>query len=208
MIGVLTGDIVNSTQLSSDEYANTIAYLNELMKNSEQKYKAKGNIYRGDEFQIQYPDPISALTSSLLIKLGLHNSPHTSKPILCTLSLAYGEAELYKSKPNTSSGPVYINSGRNLEKTPRGEFSLQIEEKSSDLQLLTNFLNHQLNRLTKTQAQLLYQYIESGFAEHKTLAQITKTSRQNISNRLNGIGAHLVRDYITAINQHVNKHIK
>jgi len=199
MIAVLTGDIVNSTQLSSDEYAKTIAYLKELMSSSEQQYHSKGTIYRGDEFQIQYPNPVHALTATLLIKLGLQSTSFTRKPILCTCSLAYGKAERYGNFPNTSSGPVYINSGRNLEKTSRGELSLQIGDKNSDLQLLTNVVNHQLNRLTKTQAQLLYQYIESDFAEHKTLAKITKTSRQ-----LNGIGAHLVRDYIAAINQHVH----
>ena len=77
------------------------------------------------------------------------------------------------------------------------------ETGEDEVKLLTQFLNHLLNRLTKTQAELLYQYIESSFAEHKKIADITGTTRQNISNRLGNIGAYLVRDYMTVINKKI-----
>ncbi|NQY34444.1 MAG: hypothetical protein HRT37_05650 [Alteromonadaceae bacterium] len=207
MIAVLTGDIVRSTKMSNDTYTETIRELQSLLHDANEKYQAIGDIYRGDEFQIQYPNPIHAINSTLLIKLSLQLSKISPKPIQCTLSLAYGEYEVYSSKPNTSSGPVFIESGRGLEKTLRGDISLSLSEKKSheEIQLLTQFLNHQLNRLTRTQAELLYKYIESGFAEHRKIAEITNTTRQNISNRLNNIGAFLVRDYIKIINSKVEQ---
>lgn len=205
MIAVLTGDLVNSTKMSEEVYAGVINSLKALLVEANEKYQATGEVYRGDEFQIQYPDPIDALKSTLLIKLALHLSTYSSKPIQCTLSLAYGSYAFYDKKPNTSSGPVFIASGRGLEKTQRGELSLHFDEKYNDeeTQLLSHFLNHLLNRLTKSQAELLFQYIESDFADHKKIAEITKTTRQNISNRLSNIGAFLVRDYMALINNKV-----
>lgn len=205
MIAVLTGDIVNSTKMSDAVYKKVITNLSALVEQAGKNYQAKGEIYRGDEFQIQFPDPIYALECTLLIKLALHLSTATDKPVQCTLSLAYGSHNHLDEKPNTSSGPVFIESGRGLEKTQRGDISVAFteDEQLQSIKLLTQFLNHLLNRLTKTQAKLLYQYIESNFAEHKKLADITGTSRQNISNRLSNIGAYLVRDYIKQINDKI-----
>lgn len=203
MIAVLTGDLVNSTKMSSDTYSQVIKSLKGYLGEVNEKYNASGELYRGDEFQIQYPEPMHALKSTLLIKLSLHLSTFSPKPIQCTLSLAYGSHAIYADQPNTSSGPVFIESGRGLGKTQRGELSLHFEQHNNDyeLNLLTQFLNHLLNRLTKTQAKLLYQYIDNDFAEHKKMADITGTTRQNISNRLGNIGAFLVRDYMEVINK-------
>ncbi len=205
MIAVLTGDLVNSTKMSDNAYAEVISELKRLLKNAGQKYQAIGEIYRGDEFQIQFPEPVHAIECALLIKLALHVSQSSEKPVQCTLSLAYGNHSTLADKPNTSTGPVFIDSGRGLDKTQRGDISVSLNSTSEDseLILLTQFLNHLLNRLTKSQAKLLYQYIEANYAEHKKIADLIGTTRQNISNRLGNIGAFLVRDYIKIINNKV-----
>lgn len=206
MIAVLTGDLVNSTKMTDDIYSGVIKDLTNILLDCHTKYGATGDIYRGDEFQIQFPNPLFAIEATLLIKLSLQLSKLTDKPIQCTFSLAYGNYDTLDKKPNTSSGPVFIESGRGLEKTPRGDISIHFVDTevkttaNNELNLLTQFLNHLLNRLTRTQASLLYQYIETQFAEHKKLADAIGTSRQNISNRLSNIGAFLVRDYIAMVN--------
>lgn len=205
MIGVLTGDLVNSTKMSAAAYSSVIDELERLIQAAHADYNANGEIYRGDGFQIQFPNPLNAITTTILIKLALHLSDASTKPVQCTLSLAYGEHDIYDKKPNTSSGPVFITSGRGLNKTPRGELSVHLQQTNQHINLLTQFLNHLLNRLTKTQAQLLYLYIEHNFAEHQVLADLTGTTRQNISNRLGNIGAYLVKDYIKMINQHLSE---
>ena len=207
MIAVLTGDLVNSTKMSDDTYSKIITHLQQLLLDVNKKHGASGELYRGDEFQIHYPVPAHALKSALLIKLSLHLSALSAKPIQCTLSLAYGSYNIYDNSPSTSSGAAYIASGRGLEKTQRGELSLHLQANNDhcEMKLLLQFLNHLLNRLTKTQAELLYQYIENDFVDHKEMAKITGTTRQNISNRLSNIGAFLVRDYMEIINQKVEQ---
>jgi len=207
MIAVLTGDMVNSTKMSDAAYSAAVNTLKNLLKTAQKQYQAKGEIYRGDEFQIHFPNPLHAIEYTLLIKLALYLSEAPRKPVQCTLSLAYGSHSVLDEKPNTSSGPVFIQSGRGLDNTQRGDLSISFEgadeNTDNELLLLTQFLNHLLNRLTRTQAELLNQYIQSHYAEHKKIAEMTGTTRQNISNRLGNIGAFLVRDYIQIVNNRV-----
>ena len=207
MIAVLTGDLVNSTKMSDNTYKGVIKDLQRELEKANQEFGASGEIYRGDAFQVQYPEPVYALSSTLLIKLALQFSPYSVQPVQCTISLAYGQHTIYADKPNTSSGRVFVDSGRGLEKAQRGELSVSLPQhsRSPEILLLTHYLSHQLNHLTKSQAELLYQYIHSDFAEHKKIAKLTATTRQNISNRLSKIGANLVKDYIQLINTKVQR---
>jgi len=205
MIAVLTGDVVHSSKMSSKQYSQTIEMLKQLILADKHKNVASGDIYRGDEFQLQYSKPEYALQSALIFKLSLP----------CTLSLAYGKYEVFNDSPSTSSGPVYIESGKGLDSATRGDLIVNLPTDTSFLQntsppapfqpngllLLNNFLTHTLNSLTKSQSELLLAYIKNGFPDHKFLAELTGTSRQNISNRLSSMGAHLVRDYVNYINQ-------
>lgn len=204
-LAVLTGDIVSSTKMPATEYQLVINRLQRLIDQADEHFSASGQIFRGDAFQLHYTDIAQALKSTLLIKLGLYITEQVPSPVQCTLSLAYGKGLVKNESPNTSSGPVYITSGRELENTASGDLSVHISnfDAQNELTLLTQFLNHLLNRLTKTQAELLYQYVMSDFAEHKKLAELTGTTRQNISNRLANIGATLVENYCQLINQYV-----
>ncbi len=210
MIAVLTGDIVNSTQMSNAQYQATLTELKQLIDDIQNTGYAAGEVYRGDAFQIQFSDPVVALKESLLLKIALQSSAVSDKPIHCTLSLAYGNADKIATRPSESSGPVFVASGHGLDNNQSNEFSLVIKNNpiNNELGLLTKLINHQLNRLTKSQAQLLYQYIKSDFSEHKHLAKITNTTRQNISNRLNNIGASLVKEYINTVNYRVSESLK
>ncbi len=207
MIGVLTGDLVHSMKMDPTTYHDTLVCLKRLLKSAQLQCHAVGEIYRGDGFQIEYPHPVQALESALAIKLALHAAEFSKKPVQCTLSLAFGPGQADYGSPGAAMGPAFVASGRGLENTSRGELTLHFcdQPMTEPFQLLTRFLNHQLNGLTKSQASLLSQYLASGFAEHKEIARITGTSRQNISNRLASMGAFLIRDYIRLINQRVEE---
>ncbi|GAB3002856.1 hypothetical protein [Psychrosphaera aestuarii] len=205
MIAVLTGDVVHSSKMSSRQYSQTIETLKKLILAEYKKSNARGDIYRGDEFQLHYSQPKCALTSALRFKLN----------IPCTLSLAFGPYDSFNELPSASSGPAYIASGHGLDNANRGDLLLQfvnntntseITKNSPSLspegfKLLNQFFNQTLNNLTTSQANLLLAYIDNDFPEHKHLAELMGTSRQNISNRLSSMGAHLVRDYVNYINE-------
>ncbi|QTH64513.1 hypothetical protein J1N51_03285 [Psychrosphaera ytuae] len=203
MIAVLTGDIVRSTKMSERQYQDLIQLLREHISTLSNSYQARGQVYRGDEFQIHFPDPDFAIKQTILLKLLLITSPVISTPIHCTLSLAFGQHSVMDASPGTSTGPVYVDSGRKLDTSQREALVVTFSDCQNDpsLTLLTSCISHQLNKLTQSQAELLHMYIDSDFVEHQKLADKLGTSRQNISNRLSSMGAHLIRDYIQLINQ-------
>lgn len=203
MIAVLTGDIVRSTKMTESQYQKVIQLLREQISILKDTGGAQGQQYRGDEFQVQFSRPEEALKQTILLKLQLVISPVLHEPVSCTLSLAYGKHSVMDASPGGSTGPVYITSGRQLDSSPREALLVTFSEQFEDptLQLLTTCISHQLNKLTHSQAELLYLYIDTNFTEHQKLADKLGTSRQNISNRLSSMGAHLIRDYIQLINQ-------
>lgn len=217
MIAVLTGDIVHSTKMTDTLYQATLDSLRDSFERMQLGSPDAAQIYRGDGFQVQFTKPRDALKHTLLLKLSLHSCALSSKPILTTLSLAFGDYSKLDEKPNTSSGPVFVSSGTGLEHTARGDLSIHLAETAilqtpssetvrvkDNIELLTHFLNHIVNRLTQTQARLLYQYIEHDCPEHHVLAELTGTTRQNISNRLSNIGAHLIKKYMASVARGVN----
>ena len=201
MIAVLTADLVHSTKLTTQEVVEVTEWLENYFRTHLENTSA--SIYRGDEFQIIFKDPKDALYQVLLLKLKLQSEFEWNQA--CTMSIAYGNADLLTETPHTSQGPVFVASGRNLEKTKRGEISIVSPQLKTDTsQLLLKYVNHQLSKLTDSQLELLLTYFEKRFPEHKELAAITGTSRQNISNRLSAMGADLLRDFALIFSQHLD----
>ncbi|MBM7071910.1 hypothetical protein JQC92_07650 [Shewanella sp. 202IG2-18] len=195
MIAVLTADLVNSTKLEPENLVKVTTWLQDYFVQNLMATQTLSAIYRGDEFQLIFKKPQQALYETLLLKLKLKLAFSWNQD--CTMSLAYGHADIITDGPQTSQGPVFVSSGRNLSKTKKGDLFISFPFKSSDTYLLLiKLINHQLEKLTRSQVELLTIYLENRFPEHKELAQITDTSRQNISNRLSAIGADLIKEFI------------
>ena len=196
MIAVLTAELVSSTKLQPNELTKVTKWLESYFSNISCDDNIQASLYRGDEFQLVFKNHRSALLHSLLIKLKLQIE--FNWPQHCTMSLAFGVSDSMTNSPATSQGPVFISSGRGLSKTKRGELSIHFSEDEDEFKnLLLKYVNHQLNKLTITQVELLTLFIENEFPEHKELAKITNTSRQNISNRLSAMGADLIKEFLT-----------
>ena len=192
MIAVLTADLVDSTKLNTSELVQVTDWLENYF--DRHLSNAHSSIYRGDEFQVIFNEYQSATYQTILLKLKLQNQFQWKQ--LCTMSLAFGEATLLADTPQTSQGPVFVTSGRGLEKTKRGEITLHDAQLTTRADtLLLKYVNHQMNKLTTTQIELLITYFENHFPEHKELALLTDTTRQNISSRLSAMGADLLRDF-------------
>ncbi|RYV01600.1 hypothetical protein SOPP22_14610 [Shewanella sp. OPT22] len=195
MIAVLTADLVNSTKLEPKDLVKTTTWLQDYFAQNLKAPQTLSAIYRGDEFQLVFRKPQQALYETLLLKLKLKLAFPWNQD--CTMSLAYGHADVITDGPQTSQGPVFVTSGRNLNKTKKGDVLISSPVQSSKTYtLLLKLINHQLEKLTRSQVELLTTYIENKFPEHKELALTTGTSRQNISNRLSAIGADLIKEFV------------
>ncbi len=206
MIAVLTGDLVDSTRLTSAQYKQAISGLNTVLENIKGRTQCHYELFRGDGFQVVFPEPEEAVQAMFTLRLFL-NSQIEDVAINCTQALAYGTGELSKSSPGTSTGEAFIQSGRALDNARGGEFRViqatVTNAKTSQqpaIDIMCSQLSYVLNRLSKKQADLLYQYISQDFPKHQVLADNNHTSRQNISERLKAAGGDLLVPFINYIN--------
>lgn len=85
------GDIVHSTKMTDTLYQVTLDCLRDSFEPMQLSSPDAAKIYRGDGFQVQFSNPRDALKQTLLLKLALHSCAVSPKPILTTLSLAFGD---------------------------------------------------------------------------------------------------------------------
>lgn len=198
MRAVITGDIVNSTRLDASAYELAITRLTEIFGLLESRYHAKWEIFRGDSFQLNLPEPSFAMHSALLIKTYLLFTSENENFLSVTLSVGLGEVIVDSQQLTTSHGSAYTLSGRGLDKTSRGGISLHsdLDDLNNMLTLPTHFLAHLLSSFSRKQAEALYSYILMNYPEHQKIADKMHTSRQNVSKLLSRGGAELVREYL------------
>ncbi|MBU2976908.1 hypothetical protein [Alteromonas sp. C1M14] len=206
MLAVITGDLVNSTKLSTEQYQYTISTLTGYLETIGTTTLCDFALYRGDGYQIVFTDPTYAAAHLLQLKLFL-NSQLDGLQVDCTQSLAYGEGTHTKGNPGISSGDVFIRSGRRLEDVKSGEFTFSMpnDDSQEGVDIMCHQLSYIINRLSKKQCKLVYQYLVLDFPLHQVLADNEGTTRQNISERLRAAGADLLKPFIHYINQRINK---
>ncbi len=194
---VLTTDIVHSTQLNATNYAAVMTALEKLLKSHELKYGCKFEIFRGDSFQVLYPNIIDAMKSTLSIRLFMQSGIDCTA-VKLTQSFATGSIDKASTKLSNSLGEAFILSGRALDKSSRGDLIVQITSTAgvNDLTISTLFLRHLLDGLTEKQAEVLYYYIDFDFPEQQSIADHMNMTRQNISAHLKRSGAELVKAYL------------
>ncbi|MBU3022916.1 hypothetical protein [Aestuariibacter sp. A3R04] len=206
MLAVLTGDLVQSTKLEATAYQAIIDAMEAYFQTLHQHHGVDYEIYRGDGFQLVFTQPEAAITVMIQTKLFL-NSQVKGYITDCTQCLAYGSGHYSTGKPGRSTGTVFVQSGRGLEKSKPGE--LRIISHAASLQSATDVICQQMsyiiNKLSAKQAELLYHYIKEGFPAHKVLAKWAHTSRQNISERLKAAGGDLLQPFINYTNAQLNQ---
>jgi hypothetical protein len=194
LIAVETSDLVGSTLMPADLLALTMASLKKCLGNIQTYQDSLIEFYRGDAFQIMYPNAVSSLRSSLLLKLFMLST--LDVPVNITQSLALG----FTSKPVTSlhdrMDDVFVQSGRKLDSVNSAELGVYIESFSRASYLSLAFLNRIIAGLSAKQALVIYWYIKHDFPEHKKIASLLDMSRQNVNAHLLRGNADLIKQFI------------
>ena len=209
MIAVITGDLVDSTQLSAADYQCTVKALKGYLATLVESYDVVYSVYRGDGFQLASPHAAQLATLLLRIKLWLASGKQ-APPVDCALAGVCGSGEIYGDDPGENTGPALISSGRSLDALRGPQISIEIENSPHNeaLAVLCAQQSYILNRLSESQCELLYRYIEHGFPTHQQLASQLGTSRQNISERLRAAGAEPLCRFIDFVNKCCQERVK
>ncbi|WP_395343157.1 hypothetical protein PN836_002765 [Ningiella sp. W23] len=216
-IAVQTSDIVHSTNMSQRQHAQLIAELKTLLDEHDMLFSAQHEVYRGDAFQVCYTKPNEGLKAALLIKLRLLSFDEHN-PVKLTQSLCFGHQTSLDKPISQSMGEVFVQSGRVLDKTSRGQIAITLADiqtstnisntstfnhsMAQSVSLITAFLNNHLTGLTQKQAQVIYHYLNENFPEQQFIADRLQMTRQNVATHLKRGGADLFKQSIEFFEQY------
>ncbi|WP_028113345.1 hypothetical protein [Ferrimonas kyonanensis] len=190
LAAVLTGDIVNSQKMTTIEHQRCIATLDQIMEHCQKNYGAQGEIYRGDSFQLYTEQPEHGLTMALLFRLGLLSSSDKRPLNDARISIAVGPSDGTGDKVRSSSGPVFVLSGRALEEMGKERlcFSSPSSQLNAFYQVIFKYLDHSLGELKHKSAQALLLRIQEPDAIHEALAKQLEIDRTTFVRSLQRAG--------------------
>ena len=117
MIGIITGDIVNSRKLSSEIWIDGFKQL----LNTFGENPIEWEIYRGDEFQLEIKNPEDALIAALKIK-----SYFKSLKLDARMSIGFGDMTYISNKISESNGSAFARSCEVFEKLKKQKNNLAV----------------------------------------------------------------------------------
>jgi hypothetical protein len=154
-IAVISGDIVSSTKLTSDQFERLLKRIKDI-----QKWITEGNssnvhsIERGDEFQTVVHDIENALRYTIIYRIGIKA---LGKEFDSRISFAIASNATLRESVSESMGEAFVLSGRGLKALKSGRlfFNSDRFELAEHFDLLFKYLDRQLTELTSRQCEVM-----------------------------------------------------
>jgi len=196
MIGVITGDVINSRSKSPEIWLNTIK---ETLKKNKIP-KRKWDIFRGDMFQIEV-EVIKILALAIELKAAIKEDKYLD----LRMSIGIGAEEYTANNVLESNGEAYINSGEEFEilkktnlkiKTPWKEFNDRWNM-IFGIALLT------MDNWAPITAEIIKTTLQSQNKTQKEIARILGKSPSSISEGLSRAGHDEIKQMISQFNKEI-----
>lgn len=160
-IAVISGDIVNSTKLSSEQFETLLRRIQDIQQWITAGHLANAHsIERGDEFQSVVHDIEYALKYTLIYRIGIKA---LGKEFDCRISFAIASQADLRALVSQSMGKAFVLSGRGLKalKGDRLVFSAESKELTEQFTLLFKYLDRQLTALTSRQCAVMLPMLQA-----------------------------------------------
>lgn len=191
MIGIITGDIINSRQHQPQEWIDKLtAYLNKI-GDSPQIWE----LYRGDEFQVKV-NPKDALETAIYIKALLRSV----KGLDVRLGIGVGSEDFSSSRITQCNGTAYIHSGHVFEETKAERTTIKFKTTSplldTTLNLLLKLALHFMDHWPVASAEIILYMLDHPNATQTETAEHFKVSQPYISQLLKRSQYYLVLELL------------
>lgn len=191
---VITGDIVNSSNLDTQERALVLEFLKELFISFEKQEGRIANlqsnyaIARGDSFQVIFQNSQNSFRYSILLRAGLRSLFQKDLDELCDarISIGIGTVDYWGDTISESDGDAFRCSGRNLDKAKnRRRFLIELDDKelNEELNVYLMLLDAIINDWTYSRSQIVYEKLLE--PKQLNIAKKMGLSASAISKRLN-----------------------
>ncbi len=179
MQAVLTGDIVNSTRLSSAKGKALVKLLEQILK----PYKYE--FYRGDSFQVLIKEPGSSLRIALLCRTGAIGITDNEADV--KVSIGLGDVDERIKTLGSAKGEAFILSGRAFDELEKSGSRLVISAENTlaniSLQVISDYINSIYSRMTSKQAKVIFELLKGGLQQD--VVKRLKKSKSTISQHAN-----------------------
>lgn len=205
MIAVITGDVIKSQSIPKQQYDAMLYQLDQSLRNIDQRFDAKSNLYRGDEFQLQLNQSEHLCTVALLLYLQIKAAGYEVRQ-----SLAMGNIDNARADIKTATGSAFTLSGQHLDGMNSKRLVLNIakQQVNPGLKLNIAFVEVLLSKMSQKQANALFVYLTAENKLHSELAKQLKTSRENVTKLLNLAHYQLIESFLTYAEYTLREYIK
>lgn len=204
MKGIITGDIVDSSQIRPQNRRELLNCLNTMGDELQCISPFKMELFRGDSFQLLIEDPCAAMRIAILLRAGLiHHTPNKEDGMWdARISLGIGNVEFLSEDIVTSDGEAFQYSGRQLDVMGKQRLAVKTpwKEANDELELSTSFIDDIINGWSSKQAGMIYLTLRQDLPK-KEVAKIIGTSVQNVRNVLSSAKEPLVKKYLDRYHQ-------
>ncbi|MEO5594680.1 MAG: hypothetical protein ABIR15_10325 [Chitinophagaceae bacterium] len=198
---VLTGDIVNSTQLGPAVEKKLLKALQQVMAGHRFEF------YRGDSFQVYIENAGSALQTALLCRTAAISAAGNAATISdIRVSIGIGKVNTPVTMLGTAKGEAFVLSGRAFDEITKNDTRLVIASSNAlaneGLQVIADYLNAIFKSMTGKQAGVIFELLK-GDTQQAVAAKLKK-SKSTINQHVNagrwpGI-EKLIQQYTNIIN--------
>lgn len=211
---VITGDVVNSSSLTSNERELVLDFIKKIFKRIEKEegrikeLKENYVITRGDSFQIVVKDLRMILKYTVLLRAGLKGLINKDLSQLCDtrISIGVGSIDYWGNSISESDGDAFRYSGRAFDKFKNKErlrIKTDEEELDDELNVYFMLLNSIISDWTNLRAQIIYEKILE--PKQKSIANKLDISASVVSRRLNSAHWNSVETLLNRFEKIVNK---
>ena len=208
--GVITGDLVNSTNIATEWRQTVLDALNVCVTDFLPLTLIKLEMYRGDSFQIVVDKPDYTLTVAIALRAKLKaTTPDKQQPWDARLSIGIGDISFESDNIVTSDGEAFRLSGRSFDNIGKKRLSISTtwSDFDRDIELVTRFADDIITAWTAKQAKVVYQSILFPKLQ-KDLAGDLGMTRQNFNSHWSSAKGQLILDYVKYFKSLISKYNK
>jgi len=196
--GVITGDLVNSTNIATEWRQNVVDAMNKCVSDFVSITPIKIEMYRGDSFQVVVDKAEQTLSVAIALRAKLRAStPENSAMWDARVSIGIGNIFFESDSIVTSDGEAFRLSGRAFDNIGKKKLSVSTPWKDLDnaVELNTRFADDVISSWTSRQARVVYHSILF-LKTQKEMAEELDMSRQNFNYHWGTSRALLILDYL------------
>lgn len=196
--GVITGDLVNSTNIAPERRQSVVDALNTCVSDFTPQTPIKIEMYRGDSFQVVIDKAELALSVAIAIRSKLRASTPDGNDVWdARVSVGIGGISFESDNIVTSDGEAFRLSGHAFDDIGKKRLNLSTPwtELNNAMELNTRFADELVSSWTARQARVAYHSILF-LKTQKEMAEELDMTHQNFNYHWGASKAQLILDYI------------